>query len=344
MSDQPKVESELSSRKPLLTSGVKSLLGQFMALAVVCLFFTVAESIVSDDPEFFTTKNMLKIAVQTSTIAVAAMGMTIIIIAGGIDLSAGTAIALCATVLAWFLKGDYSAFIAVPMAILTGAACGLLNGVLISWLRVVPFIVTLGTMTFYLGLAKLVADETVIRPIRYEQTPTWIVQFVSLQEKALYLGLPLGVWCALLLAILITVFLRYTVFSRYIFALGSNESTARLCGINVPRTKIILYTLSGTFVGLAGIYQFARLSVGNPNSGMGLELKVIAAVVIGGGSLNGGRGSILGTLIGATIIFLIGNGCTQLGISNPVQDMILGIIIIAAVTIDQWRQRRLVTS
>lgn len=337
-------ETELVVKKPLLSTGVKSLLGQFLALAVVCLFFSVAESIISDDPEFLTTKNMLKIAVQTSTIAVAAMGMTIIIIAGGIDLSAGTAIALCATVLAWFLKADYSPFVAVPMAVLTGAACGFLNGLLISWLRVVPFIVTLGTMTFYLGLAKLVADETVIRPNRSEQVPEWLVMFVSIREQSLILGLPLGVWCVLLLAILITLFLRYTVFSRYIFALGSNESTARLCGINVFKTKVILYTLSGAFVGLAGIYQFARLSSGNPTSGMGLELKVIAAVVIGGGSLNGGRGSILGTLIGATIIFLIGNGCTQLGISNPVQDMILGIIIIAAVTIDQWRQYRLKAS
>jgi ribose/xylose/arabinose/galactoside ABC-type transport system permease subunit len=150
-----------------------------------------------------------------------------------------------------------------------------------------------------------------------------------------------GVWLALALAALLALVLKYTVFGRYVFAIGSNEATARLCGINVPLTKIAVYALSGLFVGIAGLYQFARLSVGNPVSGSGLELKIIAAVVIGGGSLNGGRGSVLGTLAGAAMMAAIGSGCNQLGLRNPTQDIIIGLIIVAAVTLDQLRQRSL---
>jgi ribose/xylose/arabinose/galactoside ABC-type transport system permease subunit len=125
-----------------------------------------------------------------------------------------------------------------------------------------------------------------------------------------------------------------------VFALGSNEQTARLCGLNVPALKVAVYTVSGLFVGLAGIYQFSKLKVGNPISGIGLELKVIAAVVIGGASLSGGRGTVLGTVAGALLMQTIVSGCTQLGVTNPIQDIILGAIIVAAVTFDQIRQRR----
>jgi ribose transport system permease protein len=130
------------------------------------------------------------------------------------------------------------------------------------------------------------------------------------------------------------------VFGRHVFAVGSNEATARLCGINVPLVRIAVYTLSGFFVGIAGLYQFSRLTVGDPTSGTGKELPIIAAVVIGGGSLNGGRGSVLGTLTGALIMQVISSGCTSLRLPNPIQEIIIGGIIIAAVTIDQLRQRR----
>ena len=144
----------------------------------------------------------------------------------------------------------------------------------------------------------------------------------------------------LAMALVLSLVLRYTMFGRHVFALGSNEQTARLCGLNVPALKVAVYTLSGLFIGLAGVYQFAKLKVGNPTSGLGLELKVIAAVVIGGASLSGGRGTVLGTLTGALLMQTIASGCTQLGLSNPVQDIILGVIIVAAVTVDQFRQSR----
>jgi ribose transport system permease protein len=234
----------------------------------------------------------------------------------------------------------WTASVSVLLAVLTGCACGLFNGFVVSVLRVVPFIVTLGTMMIYLGLAKMIASETTVRPAM-NSVPDWLQSFTSLLQKALWFGLPVGVWLTLVLAIGLAAILRYSVFGRYVFALGSNESTARLCGINITRTKILVYTFAGLFVGMAGLYQFSRLSVGNPTSGSGLELKIIAAVVIGGASLSGGRGSVLGTLSGAAIMAVITSGCTLLELKNPIQDVILGVIIIAAVFVDQMRQRRL---
>ena len=203
----------------------------------------------------------------------------------------------------------------------------------------IPFIVTLGTMSVYLGIAKQIARETTVRPDRYTQVPVWLRDFLSTRTEALHFGLPLGVWVALVLSLLVGFVLKYTVFSRHVFALGSNESTARLCGISVTRTKIAVYTLAGLFVGLGGLFQFSRLSVGNPTSGLGMELQIIAAVVIGGGSLSGGSGTVLGTLAGAAIMSVIQSGCTQLGINNPMQDIILGGIILVAVFVDQLRHR-----
>ena len=225
----------------------------------------------------------------------------------------------------------------------TGCLCGWDNGILVSKLRVVPFIVTLGNMTFFLGLAKLVADETTVRP-DLQQVPEWIPKLVTARPpEPAWMLFPTGVWLALGLRAGLAVVLRYTVFGRHVFALGSSEATARLCGVNVDRVKILVYMLGGLFIGIAGLYQFARLSSGNPTSGLGQELHIIAAVVIGGGSLSGGRGSVLGTLTGAAIMGVIKSGCTQLQLQNPVQDMILGVIIVAAVTLDQIRQRRLST-
>lgn len=329
----------MSDSKPLMANRLLSALGPLIALGVVVLLFGVADHFQEHGGKFLTHANFQRISVNTATVAVAALGMTFIIIAGGIDLSAGTALALSATVLAHGLKAGYSPPLAIGCCLLTGCACGLLNGVLISSLRMIPFIVTLGTMSVYLGIAKQIARETTVRPDRYTQVPVWLRDFLSTRTEALHFGLPLGVWVALILALLVGFVLKYTVFSRHVFALGSNESTARLCGISVTRTKIAVYTLAGLFVGLGGLFQFSRLSVGNPTSGLGMELQIIAAVVIGGGSLSGGSGTVLGTLAGAAIMSVIQSGCTQLGINNPMQDIILGGIILVAVFVDQLRHR-----
>ncbi|MBC8117648.1 MAG: ABC transporter permease [Candidatus Saccharimonas sp.] len=400
--DSPAPSARPASSLPWRTAF--DLLRPFLALVVVTALFCAADWWINQEKaSFYTSRSMRTVAAQTATVAVAALGMTVIIIAGGIDLSVGTAIALCATVLAWSLKEDvvllvahgdnvagatqklkaalaeldrsknepettagkelvdrrkqhlertqaasrrwtrWTPCLALGLALGCGCLCGLVNGALVSYLRLVPFIVTLGTMQVYLGLAKMIAAETTVRPDNATQVPAWFGDLLSVRPQALWLGLPSGVWFTLVLAVVLSAVLHFTVFGRYVFALGSNEATARLCGINVRWNKIAVYALSGLFVGIAGLYQFSRLTVGNPTSGSGLELKVIASVVIGGGSLNGGRGSVLGTLTGALIMSVITSGCTALGLTNPIQDMILGIIIVAAVTIDQLRQRKQAT-
>jgi ribose transport system permease protein len=331
--------------RPWDAGGVVRFLGPLLALALVIAVFAVADRWKNgEDSQFFTAGNARTVSATVATVFVAALGMTVVIIAGGIDLSAGTAQSLCATVLAWGLMraslASANPWSAIVLALITGAACGLVNGAIVGWLRVVPFIVTLGTMRAYLGFGNALANETTLRPDTATQVPQWLQNWLSVRVEALYWGFPLGVWVAVVLALVTAGLLRYTVFGRHVFALGSNETAARLCGINVPRMKMAVYSLAGLFFGIAGLYQFSRLSVGQPTSGLGVELKVIAAVVIGGASLNGGRGSILGTLAGAGIMCVIDSGCTQLGLSNPVQDIVLGVVIVAAVAVDQFRQGR----
>lgn len=337
-----------------LRMGLSSL-GPLLALLLVFTGFAIAERARTDRAVFTTPDNIRTMLVNSSVVGIAALGMTVVIIAGGIDLSVGTGIALCATVLAAALLKNVSPVNALVLTLLVGTLLGAINGVLVSVLRVVPFIVTLGTMTIFLGAAKLLAtlasNAQTVRPDPTTQVPAWLLSLLSTRNAALwpplpaggvldYFRHPVGIWIGLVLALLVAALLRYTIFGRYIYALGSNEATARLCGVNVPLNRIAIYAVGGLFLGIAGIYQFSRLSSGNPTSGMGLELRVIAAVVIGGGSLSGGRGSVLGTLAGAAMMSVISSGCTQLELSNDVQDIIIGAVIIAAVSLDQWRQRR----
>ncbi|MEC9091201.1 MAG: ABC transporter permease, partial [Planctomycetota bacterium] len=174
-----------------------------------------------------------------------------------------------------------------------------------------------------------------IRTGRGDMVPAGLYQALSLNSEYLLFGLPPGIWTLVFVALVVGLILRSTVFGRYSFALGSNEATARLCGINVSFQKVMIYALSGALIGLAGVFQFSRLTVGDPESGLGLELKVIAAVVIGGGSLTGGRGSIAGTLCGAIMLAVILNGCTQLGLPVSIEKIVVGSIIIFAVFLDQ---------
>ena len=326
--------------RPRARDLLRSVVGPLVALALVVGVFTIADNLQEDGGRFATLRNAQTVLVQAATVAVAALGMTMIIVAGGIDLSAGTAMALSATVLALFLREDFGAPLAIAAALATGCLAGFVNGALVSLLRIVPFIVTLGTMTIYLGAAKLVGENTMVRPGQ-DQVPEWMHAFLSPRIADEWMVFAPGVWLLLLLAVIVAAVMRYSVFGRHLFAVGSNEATARLCGINVPLTRIAVYTIAGFFVGMAGLYQFSRLTIGDPTSGTGKELPIIAAVVIGGGSLSGGRGSILGTLTGALIMQVIASGCTALRQPDPIQQIIVGAIIIAAVTVDQFRQRRM---
>jgi ribose transport system permease protein len=284
---------------------------------------------------FFAPGNLELIARQTAIVAAAALGMTVVIISAGIDLSVGSVVALTTVVIALLLGQQWSPPAAALFGVLAAAACGLVNGLLITGLRVVPFIVTLGTMILVRGAAKGFAEER-----RIEAPHTWLndlLRTTAPDERGL---LPAGVWLVLILALLVGGLLRYTKFGRHVFAIGSNERTARLCGVAVPRAKIIIYTIGAIFAGVAGVLQFSRLSVGDPTVAEGLELDVIAAVIIGGGSLAGGRGTIIGTLLGATTMAVIQIGCAQKGYPNWVQQIVTGAIIVLAVALDRWRQGR----
>jgi len=219
------------------------------------------------------------------------------------------------------------------LTIAVGAGIGLLNGLAIGGLRMMPFIVTLGMMGVARGTAKwLSGSQTVNSP------ETLINNIMELKEPTQLWPLPLGVWVALALALAMAVVMRETVFGRYIFALGANEAAARLSGIRVRLQKVIIYTLAGVFFGVAGLMQLSRLTQGDPTVAIGLELDIIAAVVIGGASLSGGTGSVLGSMIGALIMAVLRNGSNQMGWPTYMQEIIIGIVIIIAVALDKLRQ------
>jgi len=264
----------------------------------------------------------------------AALGMTVVIALGGIDLSVGSMIALTTVVIAAALRDGASPIVASAAGIGAAAICGLLNGVLITQLRVVPFIVTLGTMLVVRGAAKGIAEER-----RIEAPITWLNGLLRTQSGSLLL--PGGIWAVIVAALLVGAVLRYTRFGRHLFAIGSNERMARLCGVAISRTKIVVYTLSAILTGLAGLLQFSKIAVGDPTVAIGLELDVIAAVIIGGGSLLGGRGSVAGTIMGAAIMAIIQVGCTQKGLASWVQQILTGTIIVVAVALDRVRSTRI---
>jgi ribose transport system permease protein len=307
-----------------------SFLGPSLALLlVIVLFATLAPD------RFVSAYNVKTVATQTVIVGLGAIGMTFVIVSGGIDLSIGSGIALASVVTAILLRDGAGAVLSVTGGVITGAVFGAMNGLLITRLRIVPFIATLGTMGIARGLAKYLADEQ-----KVDAAAGGLSKLMEKTPEPGWLLVAPGVWLMLGLALFMGLVLRRSVFGVHVFAVGSNEATARLCGIRVERVKVAIYTLSGLFAGLAGVLQFCRLTVGDPTTALGKELDVIAAVVIGGGSLSGGSGGILGSMIGAFLMAFLANGCTLTGVPNYVQEIIVGAIIIVAVSIDQWRKRR----
>jgi ribose/xylose/arabinose/galactoside ABC-type transport system permease subunit len=303
--------------------------GPLIGLAFVAIIFGFLVG-----PQFFRGSNLELVARQTAIVCTAALGMTMVIVAGGIDLSVGSVVALTTVVIALMLRADSSPLVAAAAGVGAGALCGLISGVLITGLRVVPFIVTLGMMILVRGAAKGLAGER-----RLEAPATWLNDLLRTLEPGRGFLVPAGIWLVIVLAIGVAVTLQYTRFGRHLFSIGSNERTARLCGVAVERTKIAVYTITATLAGIAGVLQFSRLSVGDPTVADGLELDVIAAVIIGGGSLAGGRGTVPGTILGAATMAVIQIGCAQRGLPNWVQQIVTGAIIVLAVALDRWRQR-----
>jgi ribose transport system permease protein len=309
-----------------------SWLAPFLGLILVLVIFSLMPEV---QDRFLRISNFKSVATQSVIVALGALGMTLIIISGGIDLSAASNIALSSVIVAFAINAGIPPALAVLCGVLTGGFVGFVNGSLITSLRLVPFIVTLGMLGIARGIAKWTAgNQKIDAPL------SWVNELMARHPSPSWLLMAPGVWLMILLAVVMAVVLRYTVFGRHVFAIGSNEATARLCGIRTNRTKIIVYSVSGLFCGLSGVMQFSRLTVGDPTVAIGLELDIIAAVVIGGGSLSGGEGSILGSMIGVFIMAFLRNGSTMMGWPNYIQEIIIGAIIIVAVSLDQLRHRR----
>jgi ribose transport system permease protein len=304
------------------------LLGPASGLMLVVVLFALLEP-----TTFLTAYNLQTIAAQTVIVGLCAIGMTFVIVSGGIDLSVGATIALASVVTALMLRSGASPGLAAWAGVATGALVGMLNGLMITTLRVVPFIATLGTMGMARGLAKYLAEEQKI-----DAPAAWLSAIMQKAPSPSFLLVAPGTWLLLGLGLLMSVLLRRSVLGVHVYAVGSNEATARLCGVSVGRVKLWVYTICGLFAGLGGVMQFARLTVGDPTTAFGKELDVIAATVIGGSSLSGGSGGIAGSILGAFMMGVLSNGCTLTGVPNYVQEIVIGAIIVAAVALDHVRK------
>ncbi|TFG98146.1 MAG: ABC transporter permease [Calditrichales bacterium] len=305
--------------------------GPFIALLFVFVFFAILNI------KMVSLVAVETIIQQSVIVGIAAIGMTFVIISGGIDLSAGSIIAMGSVVVAWLIQfAGFDPFLAAFGGIAAGMFWGVFNGVLISRFKVVPFIVTLGTLLVVRGFAKGIAQNM---PINAGYT--WLSDLLAaLPAERKWQLIPSGAWLMILLAVSASGMLKYLPLGRHIYAIGSNEKTARLCGIAVERVKIIVYTISGGLSGLGGLMLMSYQEQGDPTGAIGLELDVIAAVVIGGGSLSGGEGSISGSIIGAIIMTIIRTGCQLNGWPSWVTQIVTGAVIVIAVAVDRLRHKK----
>jgi len=308
-----------------LNSRVTQKLLPFVSLIVLFIALSITS------PYFLTANNLASVARQTAVFNTMALGMTIVIVSGGIDLSVGSILGLSGLVGTMALERGYPIPVGVLIGLLVGTACGFANGLMVAKLRIPPFVVTLGTLGIFRGLALIISNGLPVHRIP--------PGFSFLGEGNL-LGVPFVVWMLVICAVAVHVILEHTRLGRYAFAIGSNKIASLYAGIPVDFHVMAVYAIGGTLTGLAGMVEASRLMTGQPTAGQGYELQAIAAVVIGGGSLNGGEGSVVGTLIGAFIMGLLSNGADLLNISNYWQQVIIGGVIILAVTLDELRKRR----
>ncbi|MFO4647322.1 ribose ABC transporter permease [Vibrio cholerae] len=294
---------------------------------IALLFLVVVVSFLN--PNFFTVDNLLNILRQTSVNAIIAVGMTLVILTAGIDLSVGSVLALCGAFAATLVAMEVSVLVAVPTALLAGAALGAISGIIIAKGKVQAFIATLVTMTLLRGATMVYTDG---RPISTGFTDT--ADTFAWFGTGYALGIPVPVWLMVVVFAGAWYLLNHTRFGRYVYAVGGNESATRLSGINVDRVKIGVYAICGLLAALAGIIVTSRLSSAQPTAGMGYELDAIAAVVLGGTSLMGGKGRIMGTLIGALIIGFLNNALNLLDVSSYYQMIAKAVVILLAVLVD----------
>ncbi|WP_407333545.1 ribose ABC transporter permease [Enterovibrio sp. 27052020O] len=297
----------------------KSLIALLLLIAVVSFL----------NPNFFTVDNILNILRQTSINAIIAVGMTLVILTAGIDLSVGSVLALCGAFAASLIAMEVPVLVAVPTALFAGAVLGAISGIIIAKGKVQAFIATLVTMTLLRGVTMVYTEG---RPISTGFTDT--ADAFAWFGTGYAIGIPVPVWLMVVVFAAVWYLLNHTRFGRYIYALGGNESATRLSGIDVDKVKIGAYAICGFLAALAGIIVTSRLSSAQPTAGMGYELDAIAAVVLGGTSLMGGKGRIMGTLIGALIIGFLNNALNLLDVSSYFQMIAKAVVILAAVMVD----------
>jgi ribose transport system permease protein len=316
------------------SSNTRQKLLAFASLLGLLIFFSMAS------PSFMQTDNMVGILQATAVNGVLAIACTFVIITSGIDLSVGTLMTFC-SVMAGVVLTNWGLpfYLGVLAAIFFGAFSGFISGLLIAKLKIPPFIATLGMMLMLKGLSLVITRS---KPIYFNDTP----EFSLISQDSLIgyflpeLPIPNAVLILFVLAVISSLILNKTVLGTYTFALGSNEEAVRLSGVNVDRWKIVVYTLSGAICGVAGLLIASRLNSAQPALGQGYELDAIAAVVIGGTSLSGGAGTILGTIIGAFIMSVLTNGLRIMSVAQEWQTVVTGLIIIAAVYADILRKRK----
>lgn len=296
-------------------------------LTLIVLF--IGLSIASPD-HFLTKTNLSSVVRQTAVINLMALGMTLVIISGGIDLSVGAILAMGGLLGTMAMEKGHPIWFGVLSGVFTGCLCGFLNGFLTTRLKINPFIVTLGTMGIIRGSTLLISNGLPVHQIP---------QTFSFLGEGNLLGVPFVLWVLVLCAVAVHAVLEHTRLGRYAFSIGSNPDAAYYAGIPVSFHTTAVYAICGALTGLGGMIEASRLMTGQPTAGQGYELQAIAAVVIGGGSLRGGEGSVVGTLIGAFIMGLLANGSDLLGISPYLQQAIIGAVIIIAVSFDELRKR-----
>ncbi|WP_371846481.1 ribose ABC transporter permease [Vibrio cholerae] len=323
MSTRTMTNTTSDNRKKLLSK--EWLIEQKSLIALLCLVVVVSFL----NPNFFTVDNLLNILRQTSVNAIIAVGMTLVILTAGIDLSVGSVLALCGAFAATLVAMEVPVLIAVPTALLAGATLGAISGIIIAKGKVQAFIATLVTMTLLRGVTMVYTDG---RPISTGFTDT--ADTFAWFGTGYALGIPVPVWLMVVVFAGAWYLLNHTRFGRYVYAVGGNESATRLSGINVDRVKIGVYAICGLLAALAGIIVTSRLSSAQPTAGMGYELDAIAAVVLGGTSLMGGKGRIMGTLIGALIIGFLNNALNLLDVSSYYQMIAKAVVILLAVLVD----------
>lgn len=308
-----------------LFKGIAKHMGIFWALIALCII----GSFIS--PYFLQVNNLINVARQISIGGIVGIGMTFVILTGGIDLSVGSMLGVVAVSCATMLKAGIPAPIVVVLGLFIGLALGALNGLGITKGRVVPFIMTLGTLVALRGVAMIIANG---QPIPWNKTGP---AFDWLGGKNM-LGLPVSVWIFIFVFVVAAFILKYTPFGRYIYAVGDCREAARLSGINVKLIEFSAYVISGLLAGLCSLIYISRLSVGEPTAGTGMELDAIAMVFIGGASTSGGQGKITGTLIGVTIVAVIANLLNLVGISPFIQQIVKGLIIVLAVLLERHKK------